>query len=119
MTHFELYLLTRLDGIGVVFSILFFLLIVASIITSIWWGFAIHDSCDNDDEDVKKAGKICKRIYKATVIVTIIAVLTPCKKDLAIIYGLEYITNNEEAKKLPDNVLKVINQELEEILEEE
>ena len=44
----------------------------------------------------------------------ILFALLPTKKDLAIIYGVSYVSNNEQIKKLPDNVLNVVNTWLEE-----
>jgi len=63
-----------------------------------------------------------KPLIKASIIVIIfgvlLAIFAPTKKDLAIMYGVSYATNNEQVQKLPNNVLEVVNVWLEEAKED-
>lgn len=114
MSKFELYLLTRLDGIQELFAGI----AIASgifIFFAIILGPLLMDSLsDYIEEPFRKTASWVKRLVFTAAICGLISVSIPSTKDLAIIYGLNYITNNEEAQKLPDNVLKTINKQLEE-----
>jgi hypothetical protein len=44
---------------------------------------------------------------------TVINVATPSTKDLFFILGLSEVLNNDEAKKLPNNLLKLVNEYVE------
>jgi CRISPR/Cas system-associated protein Cas10 (large subunit of type III CRISPR-Cas system) len=67
-----------------------------------------------------------KRIQKwigiAFLTSAVLFVFTPNKKEMLMIYGggtiIDYIQNNKELQKIPDNVVKALNKWLEEELDE-
>lgn len=110
MSLFELYLLTRLD-------IIHETLIVATFLSCFLLLFGLIFGWLDNDEDFacpKTYSVWRKRTGITLVISSVLLIATPTTKDIAIIYGLNYATNSEEVKKLPDNILKTINTQLEE-----
>jgi muramoyltetrapeptide carboxypeptidase LdcA involved in peptidoglycan recycling len=106
MTTFELYLFTKLDLLQAILGTI-------SILSGLVF-VAIYVIGRVEEED--KLIKMSKKFLIGFSISTTLVVAIPNTKDMAIIYSLHYLTNNEDAKKIPDNVLKFINQELEEEL---
>lgn len=121
-----IYWILFLSKLGLVFEVIG---VIITVIASLIWLFTSMLLVDDDsstDKGVKFEIKLNRRSFKFLVcgIIAIIASLfIPRKQEFAIIYGLgtikEYMETSEEIKKLPDNVVKVINNELEELLRDE
>lgn len=115
MSIFELYLLTRLDAIN---SGLTLVLVLSLTAAGFIFLFASMENCSfntsEEDKVVDKMYKAAKKLVITGIIAGAIIMFIPTTKEVAVIYGLNYITNNEEAKKLPDNILKAVNKQLEE-----
>lgn len=107
MSLFTLYILTRLDafhGYFIFLSILSGVVLIAITIAT----FACY--AENEKEETKKM--VIGWLKKALIIFISISALvnfTPTNKDLTIILGGYYVTNSEQIKELPDNVVGAIN----------
>lgn len=113
MSGLEMYLLLKLDsvvGLAVAISII---LGIALLIV------AINGRIDADIMGTPFPKKICAWLGVPTLLFVIIATLTPTTKEMAIIYVTPKITaaisNNEELKKLPDGILSLANEWIEEL----
>lgn len=111
----ELYWLSVLSnarelviGFTIMFSFIVMTILIAYIITS----FA--QRCQ---ENRRIKGLLIKSIV-SLILLTLLSSFLPSKKDLYLIYGvgktLDYLQSNEDAKELPDNVIKALNKLAEE-----
>lgn len=105
ITSWKLYLLTRLDGIQCLFMIIGFagclILIVGWIPVSMsrWDGYLKYFLC----------------FLPLAFIFLLIGVLTPTTKEMAAILVLPKIINNQKVQQLPDKVLDLANEWIEEL----
>ena len=94
--------------LGLVFSVYFIFLLL---------------TYDEKENFFRLPKKVQKWAGIAFITSAILFIFTPSKKELLMIYGggtiLEYIQNNKEVKKIPDNVVKALNKWLEEEINEE
>lgn len=93
------------------------MLIIAGIAGAMAYGitWGIRSDCQYDNPQPKK------RWFVLPLMSIFFGVITPMTSDCYMIFGvgktLEYVTNSEEVKKLPDNAVKAINYYLEGIPE--
>lgn len=116
MSIFTLYLLTRMESLKYAFSNWQFLFGRALLISLLIWGITRVCELDCPDSLKENIQKINKQAYKAfkislclTIFCSIGDVLMPTNKDAYIILGGYYVTNSEEVKALPDNVVGAVN----------
>lgn len=74
-------------------------------------------------EDTKsRVHSYVKRIFIIGCISLIMSIIIPSKKELYLIYGgssvIEAVQDNEDVKKIPSNVVKVLNSWLEKYIED-
>ena len=110
MTTFLLYLLTRCDYVHYFFLTMLGIVGVVGglILADTFLGFSQFG------HDPKKIGKSFVVYIITTGLLSLGVVLTPTNKDLATIIVGNWINNDKEIKKLPDNVLRTLNNILEE-----
>lgn len=117
---FELYLITRLDGI----SKLLTAITITSLVLAI---FAIILYADADSDKERSKSILPRRWGIKLLIIAVVAGMinsvTPTTKEALIIYGvggtIDYLEDNPTAKELPDKVIKCIDKLLNEYLIEE
>jgi len=107
MTSFQFYILTRLDSIG----ILCFVIAIISGMVIFWLSLFSYDQRDEIRELFKHYIKLSVIIFIISISVT---VLLPTTKEALLIYSVPQILNNKEMQKLPDNVLRLLNEKIEE-----
>lgn len=122
MDWWQIYLLTRLDVLNV--------LCVAGVVITliVVGGLSVYGACNWIDRQYSKEGsdwwkretaniELASRGIKLSLPVFLLflgaAVLIPSRQDVALIIAGHWASNNEEMKKLPDNVLKPLNNFLE------
>lgn len=114
MSFFELYLITtllpNLSNISSLFAL------AGAIVTAVVWLVA---GTELDEEDRAGVWKNTKTSIKVVVVFGALAVLIPSQKALLLIYSGQYLTNNENVKKLPDSVAQVLNKLAQDYLEEQ
>ena len=116
MTSWQLYWLTRMDGIinvGIPFMIF-------GVIGTITAGIVYATAKANDDKGVEKGSKLALKFAIPVLIFGIITqVFIPSVKELAAIILVPRLTQavvaNEELKKLPNNLLNLANEWIEEL----
>ena len=125
MTGFEqIYWITRLDSIRTIFGLcmgfaigILVIFIIGSVITF----------CEADEDEWKEWKSFWKKKVTASVIALIFGIIgnafVPSKNDALLIMGggtvLEYIENNEDLGKIPDNAVKALSLWSENFLEEQ
>lgn len=112
MTVFELYLITTLaewkNGLIALSLILAFAVLIVSLITAF-------------DSDIAEKDKIpfgYKRFIPFALFF-LLGALSPSYKQLALISSGSFLTQNLEAKQLPDKTMKVLNKFMDEYLEQD
>lgn len=113
MTTLELYLLTRVGNFHDFFMMIGVLSGIPIMICSALF-FIVIDACNSG---TKQQLVIFKKwaisISSICGISFFLATMTPSNKEIAFIITSKWVTNNEEMKKLPENVLKITNKFLE------
>lgn len=132
MEWWQIYLLTRLEGlrclfvaVSIVSSIAIMFLLINGFVTRdsySEWASSNWASCSPGNraefkkkyEDASGHIRLAMRVFipLAAVFATL-AVFTPKSSDVALIIAGHWAMHNEEMKKLPDNVLKTLNSVLE------
>ena len=119
MTTFQLYWLTRLDSLNG-----FLQLVVAlcglALLCSPFVYMMLDDMTKDSTEHAKAAAK---RVVKTGLSVGLSAALAmafiPSTAELVAIYGISYLTQNKDAREIPAEALKVLNQKLKKLAEKE
>jgi hypothetical protein len=110
LSPFEVYCILKLDtlvNLGIVFS-----LILGGIVVALWIAYHCyyHDGIgyDEEDRDVKIAKRIRPQAICTSIILVILIVATaliPTTKQMAAIIVLPKIVNNEVVQQIPDKIL--------------
>lgn len=115
-----MYWIDVLGNISTTFSVLAglfigFTLIAFSLMISVW--------PSSDDDDKNKITKWLKGICLCTILFTLIAMFTPSKKSLYMIYGvggtIDYLKENPTARQLPDKVITALDRWVDSQIEDE
>lgn len=110
ITPWEMYWLTRLEGIHNVSVFALIALLFAFVGAAILYGAALAE----DDEDVaRKAKASLKAIVSLLVLATAVLVFLPTMKEMAAIKVIPMIANSESVRKLGDvgnNMLDLANE---------
>lgn len=105
MSHWLIYWITRLDSIESVLSVTLGVLIVAVLILG-----TIMCMIEYDNDEIPA---FIKKVFKVSLIIIAITVplciFIPSTKEICAIYLIPKVVNNEEVKKIPDNLLKLLN----------
>lgn len=120
-SYWALYLIESADSIKFIFILLLIISSIASIsILGMLWSYT---NPEYEGFEKKSAKKWLKNAFISNICFLILVLITPSTNTLYKIFGigsvLEYVRNSDEAKQLPDNVLKAINYYLKEIPKED
>lgn len=114
MTTTEVYWLTRLDNLNTLFWLLGIAAGIALIITPFLYMMLDVDASGAEQE--REAKKTTARYFRRTLIACVgfcsLACFMPTTKELIAIYGISYLTQNKDAREIPAEALKVLNQKL-------
>ena len=101
----ELYWITRIGIINDVAIISAVLAATGALTATILWG--MFD--EGQESMLKRQGK---RLFYGFIVSTLVAVITPNKEDLYLIYGVggivDYVQTNDKAKQLPDECVNAL-----------
>ncbi len=64
---------------------------------------------DSERDEYKRILKIAKKITCAFAVSLSVTILVPSSKDLAVIYLGDWISHNEAAKQLPEDILSALH----------
>lgn len=101
------FLLTLLPNMDMAIDISIGILVVAAVV------FAICYSVEFDDKSKEPYLKFLKNMITALIYLIILGVFVPGKEQIVTMVGGYAVTNDQEMKKLPDNILKAANTYLE------
>ena len=105
MTHFNMYLFTRLDSLrGMVVAVMVILLI-AFLASVILYFFA---RVDQEEETGRSLGKISICLLTALVIFGLLVVAIPTQKEAAAIWLVPKIVNNEQLNGIASNTFDIL-----------
>lgn len=108
MTHWMMYLITRLDFIvGISVAVM-----IISLIATILLIVGYTDS--EKEAEKRKLMRSSKISIAVLVLSTVTFCAVPSTKDFVAIYLIPKFVNNEEVQKLPDNAVKLLNVKMEE-----
>ncbi len=114
MTVWQIYWLVKLDDILNLIIALYVFFGLVSIVS----GFISMASSPQDTRDSKHAYPIARRIFKVALPVFLVLVfartLLPSTRQMVVIWLTPEILNNEQVKKLPNNIMELLNEQLEE-----
>lgn len=125
MSLFKLYLLLNvIPNLGGVLEIAVFVLVFYAIYAAIVT--LSHKDCNhNDKHDIEACTKEMSKYFNKLKISSVLIVITlfaynflPTKSDIMQIYGIHYLTSNEQLQQLPNNALMYLNQELQQQIKE-
>lgn len=116
----EIYWITRVGILGNVCSIASIFGFIAFIAFIIFLPLL---AMEFEDDTMAFIKKIAKYVGIVWVIAILGCIFIPTKKEMLLIYGLgttiDYIQDNETAKKLPDKAVKALDKYLESLSEED
>lgn len=113
----ELYLTTTLGNISTVSCVITVLSLLGCMVALV----IKYDIADNE-ESIKLSHKWAKISLVVFGISLFLAIFTPSKKEMYIMFGLgstiDYIQESDKVKELPDKTVTLINQTLDKLIEE-
>lgn len=122
MTTSQVYWLTRLDSLNTALTIGF----VGGIIllcTVAFFGSMYADMATDTAEEERTVKKTVWRTVRTLGVIAVLSgvasIFVPTTKELVAIYGISYLTQNKDAREIPETALKVLNQQLKEMAGEE
>ena len=113
ISAWELYLWTRLDGLNIIFKLLAIMSVIGVIIY-LWASLPIYE-CDGG-EATKKWLRHWWKIVVPAVLFVMIFVLLPTKKDMAMIYVIPKIMNNEHIRQEAGEIYTIAKEAMKEYL---
>jgi hypothetical protein len=121
---FELYLITRLDGINTLLTVSIVVLLLAAAGLLLFATISYFDA--DSDTEISQSITFRRWGIRGILFVLILGVIksfVPTTKEALIIFGvggtIEYLQENPTSKELPDKVIKCIDKLLNEYLIEE
>jgi amino acid transporter len=116
MSTTSLYFLTMLDNINDLFLITTIIFSIGLFFTILFFIVAISDK---EEENAN----LCKKLFKIFTPIAFISLLfltfIPTTKQVVFIYMAEKISNNEDAKQIPQNTIKFLNLKLQEYIKDQ
>lgn len=112
ITSSTLYWITRLDTLCIFFGISFAVLLVSTLIYII----VKLDDFDPEYEADRNNIKCRNKLIILTLICLVPVIFIPSTKEIAFIYFAPKVINNEEAQKIPENIIKFLNVKMNEYI---
>jgi len=116
ITAWDVYWITRLDGIGLGLPLVF----ITAIFVVIAWIIAMSAGSMWEDNEEKRP-KYLRFLYAAIgvgALALTVGLFVPTTKEAVAIYMIPKIANNEQVQKLPDNAMKFLNGKFEEWIDD-
>ena len=115
----ELYWITVLAGVGKALLITSIIVLIVSVVIEL---MLLGAACYDEDDGARKRSYKYFRIAIISLFVMMASLFIPSKQDMYVIYGvggtIDYLKESEEAKKLPENVIKGCNVFIEDSIEQ-
>ena len=112
----ELYWITRLEYIQILFVVLLIISVVAIVAS---WISLVTEDFEEDDP----AWKIFKKAVPVALIASLGLIFVPSTKDMFLIYGIggtvDFLKENPTAKQLPDKCIEALDKFMDEYMNED
>lgn len=105
ITGWDIYLITRLQGLVLCFGVFAFLLLAIAFIAGI---YVIVE------EEMEEHGRKIWALLIGGIICVVLTCFVPTTKEAVAIWALPKIANNETVQEIPDNFAKLVNKKLQE-----
>lgn len=118
MDYWDLYLLTRLDGLGTLLS---FVTAVSFVVLGISSLYLVNSADSYMEREAALAKKIMNKALLVLIPSVLLAVAVPSEEDLAIIIAGGFVAQSETVSELGETAklgVEVLNKYLEELKEE-
>ena len=112
ITPWQIYWLTRLDGIDTILGLIIAVGLLSIIGLSLFWAMFTFDE---NEEVPPKLAKVIKRIFLLIIPVVILCALTPTTKQMAAIIVVPKIANSETVAELGDGIKTLAVEWMEEL----
>jgi hypothetical protein len=114
ITSWDIYWITRLDGIGEMLAGIAAIGFMVMVCTAIFYAFWIDDKCREErGPHWKRYRMALATLFCVSFMGVSLRIMTPTTKEFAAIYLLPKIANNEQVQKVPENLLKLLNTKME------
>lgn len=110
MSGWFVYFITRLAYLQTMLILLLTISSIASIVAGVVWSINLDDGDTETANIVKRLA--LKIILPIMLVASILLSATPSTKEMAAIYMIPKIVNNEQIHQLPNNALEFLNSEL-------
>jgi hypothetical protein len=119
-SYWSIYLIESADNIKFIFILLLIISSIASIsILAMLWSYT---NPEYEGFEKKSAKKWLRNAFISNICFLILVLITPSTNTLYKIFGigtvLEYAKENKDLKDIPDKTIKIINNYLDKIIEE-
>lgn len=119
-SYWLLYLIESADTIKFIFILLLIISSIASVtILGMLWSYT---NLEDEGFEKKSAKKWLRNAFISNICFLILVLITPSTNTLYKIFGigtvLEYAKENKDLKDIPDKTIKIINNYLDKIIEE-
>jgi len=118
ISSWTIYGLIVLGNFGFLVGLTAVLLTFGLIIVSGYYIMETTSDYSNKD-DLKIIKPIMKKLVAAVVVLWLLTALWPSTKEMAAIYLIPKIANNEHVQKIPDKALTVLNKYLDEWIKDQ
>lgn len=121
ITSWDIYWITRMDSLNDFFSIFGIGALVFFLGLLSWIGPMIMDGIYNSDKKERYWSLYKKSMIwgvSVGVLFTFISLFIPTTKEVAAIYIIPKIVNNEQVQKMPDNAMKLLNAKFDQWIDE-
>ena len=113
MTHFEMYLFTRLDTLSITATVLLVLSAALCFFAGVVWG--VESSGYNPSESILMGAKrVCRASFGISVACLLLVIAVPTQKEAAAIYLVPKIVNNEQVQDIAGKSLDILTLKLNE-----
>lgn len=113
ITGFDIYLLTRLDAVNILFGIIATVSGLGLVVTLI---ICIFGKIEDDDRTAETGGKLARIFIPLSILSALCLTLIPSTKEAAAIYLIPKVVNNAQVQQVPENALKLLNAKMQEWL---
>lgn len=113
VTEFEMYWLTRLDGIKFILQLIGAVCVAFSVILIFVFG-TINDDNNNSSKNPKMIKRMLLLVFASSILYCS-AVFVPTTKEMCAIKLVPVIINNEVVQELPNKVVNLANDWIDEL----
>lgn len=119
LSMWQMYLITRLEPLHHFFAGLITFIAVLSLVGFIICiiYFSLYFSWNELKEIKENFFKVAKIVFFVTAFLSMVLIFLPTKQDMAMIYIVPAVVNNENVQQLPNDMVELAKQGIEKLLD--